>query len=46
MRPDPSKKYLVTGGEDNKIGQELLKGSEKPYDRLRKWTRKYPQRLA
>ncbi|RPA99868.1 FAD/NAD(P)-binding domain-containing protein [Choiromyces venosus 120613-1] len=39
--PDPSKEYLVVGGEDHKVGQESPEGYETHYDNLIKWTQKH-----
>ncbi|KAI5803742.1 gamma-glutamylputrescine oxidoreductase [Geopyxis carbonaria] len=37
--PDPSKEYLIVGGEDHKVGQETTAGYGQHYDNLAAWAR-------
>lgn len=37
--PDPSKEYLITGGEDHKVGQETPEGYRSHFEKLVKWTK-------
>lgn len=37
--PDPKYEYIITGGEDHKVGQESPEGYEAHYKKLADWTR-------
>lgn len=37
--PDPKYEYIITGGEDHKVGQESSEGYGKHYDNLAAWTK-------
>lgn len=38
---DPSKCYIVTGGEDHKVGKETTEGYHSRFEKLAKWTKEH-----